>query len=580
MIQAPVAPQGKEQPLQPPSAKSSPTDESSSAGLGFRAMLALILLSSCCLYVTMAANWAKFSRAEVFFAECSREMLKHNNFVTPLYHSQPFFDKPILAYWLIVVLFKLFGTSHLTARIPSIVAALFTVALTGTAGRMLFGKRAGLLAAMALSSSFMFFSFSNLCMSDMLLVMFDCISLSLLYAGCLLNSKRTLLWFLASASMGLAFLTKGPVGIVLPALSFVVYLAATRQLLLVRPVHVLIAVVTASVVAAPWFLAAYQANGMAAITYFFIRENFQRFAGSTYDTHKPFWFMAASLFTGFAPWSAFLPVILYDSIRKWRQGLGWPRQELFLWCWVAVVTVFFSFSRGKCDYYVLPAYPGAAMLVGLYLSRWIEKSQRPALTGGWGLAVSYITVGIASCFILAKIVPGAFSQWFLMPMLLVISGALVAAAMYRQRVMQAYAIAFAGICLAGSGFALQILPAISHMQLTAFYTKSIRQSPPDTVIGVDASLSHWIDEITFQTGREPVKIDNTDALEKLLSGTRPALVIIPQNEFDKLPQQLFSQIRVAKQTTAISHALTPGYAVQRNGNLADPLPLLLVTNQR
>src|SRR5262249_18625568 len=173
--------------------------------------------------------------------------------------------------------------------------------------------------------------------------------------------RRTLLWWLASVSMGLAFLIKGPVGLVLPGLSFLLYMGITRQLSLIKPLHVLAGAATAAIVASPWFLAAYHANGAGSMQYFFVHENLERFGGQTYDSHRPIWFMFTAFLSGFAPWSVLLPLVLIGSVRKWKEGLVWPeaRRELYLWLWIAVVTLFFSLSRGKIDYYELPTYPAA-----------------------------------------------------------------------------------------------------------------------------------------------------------------------------------------------------------------------------
>jgi 4-amino-4-deoxy-L-arabinose transferase-like glycosyltransferase len=92
-------------------------------------LLCIVALAGA-MYATFAVSWVKFSRAEVFFSECAREMIAQNNLVTPLYHNQPFFDKPIWAYWLIISMFKTFGVSHWAARVPSIIASICTIALT------------------------------------------------------------------------------------------------------------------------------------------------------------------------------------------------------------------------------------------------------------------------------------------------------------------------------------------------------------------------------------------------------------------------------------------------------------------
>src|SRR5215470_17141436 len=130
--------------------------------------LLFVLTLSAILYMVLSANWPKFSRAEVFFAECAREMLRYSNLVTPLYHGKPFFDKPILTYWLIMAAFKLLGVSHVIARVPSMLAALAAIAGTAVGTALIANGAAGLLAAMAVASSFMFLSFAALCMSDML----------------------------------------------------------------------------------------------------------------------------------------------------------------------------------------------------------------------------------------------------------------------------------------------------------------------------------------------------------------------------------------------------------------------------
>ncbi len=543
--------------------------------------LSLIVLLTGVLYTTIAVCWPKFSRAEVFFAECAREMLKTSNLVTPLYHGKPFFDKPILVYWLILGTFKTIGITHLAARIPSIIAALLTITTTAVSTALIAGTLPGLLSAMLLGSAFMFFSFAALCMSDMLLTLFDATTLSFLYAGTLSQKRRFAFWWLAAASMGLAFLTKGPVGLVLPAVSFLIYLALTKQLKLIKPQHVVVGGITAGILASPWFLAAYHANGMGAMQYFFLHENLERFAGSTYDSRRPIWFMFLSLFTGFLPWSVFLPLSLIGSIKKFRAGLAAPeaRIELFLWLWVATVILFFSCSRGKIDYYALPTYPAAAALVSIYLGRWVNRQERPVITAGWGLSVCFIAAGFIAGYFLQRIVQDTTpTQWLLMPSALGLAGLLIALSMYHKQYFRSLALAFTGVCLAAIGFSLQILPSIVTMQPVLSYVSIIKNSSPDTRIGIHRTIDSWIDEVTFQTGREPVKLQDRQAMEKFLADPAPALVIVPKDKLTELPASLVARLRVIDSRPFISHSLNPGFAIKNNGKLTDNVPLLIVSN--
>ncbi len=544
--------------------------------------LLVIVLVAAIPYISLACNSSKFNRAEVFFAECAREMLQTANLVTPLYHGQGFFDKPILVYWMILTSFKAFGVSHLTARIPSIIFALSTITLTGVAAGRLFSPASGLLAAMSLGSAFMFMSFANLCMSDMPLVFFDCASLSLLYAALSSQKYRNICFWLASLSLGLGFLTKGPVGIVLPLISFAAYLTICRQWHLVRFQHVISSALIMAASASPWFFAAYRENGAGALVYFFIRENVQRFAGATYDTHRPLWYMIVCLFSGFAPWSIFLPFAFKDFLRKWREQSGPQNMQakVFLWLWIGTVTLFFSVSRGKIDYYVLPVYPAAAILTASYITSALARKSAAPVVLGWISACALAAAGIASIYFLQQLTGNApAQQWLLIPIALCGGGALMALALFQKLYLRAYAAMFAAICLSMNGFALQIFPVITRLQAVQSFRAAIVSSTPETRIGVYSTIENWIDEITFQTNREPLKIKNVTGANLFLASPAEALLLIPESEFQRLPLSTLLHVQVLDSKPFVAHALNPGYVFGRHGNLTEGSRLLLVSNR-
>jgi 4-amino-4-deoxy-L-arabinose transferase-like glycosyltransferase len=549
-------------------------------------------------YCSLAVYWPKFSRAEVFFAECAREMLVTQNFVTPLYHKQPFFDKPILVYWLIIAMFKVFGITHLAARVPSIVAALGTIAVTCGAGAALFSRRAGIFAGSMLATSFLFLSFAALCMSDMLLVFFDTLTLTLMYLGMRSEKRRDLLWVLSALSMGLAFLTKGPVGIVLPVLAMITFLGLTKWLKMVKPKHVIYALLIIALVASPWFIAAYFSNGSNAIMYFFLHENLQRFAGSTYDAGKPFWYTIGSLFYGFAPWSVFLPFAFLGFIHSYRnngtnteaaapsKGKGRSKQaapqtfaptplegSLFLWVWLVIAVGFFCFSRGKCDYYTLPAYPAAAILAGSYLdSKWQSLIVKAILMI---FAVAFLIVGGASGIVLHSMTVGTQGLWWLIPSALVVAGFVALYLSFANRPGACYALSATSICLVIILSALQIMPTVSSKVPIDKYAKLIANGASDTKIGVDKSLHSWVDEITFQTGRHPVVLNSNQEIQQFLGSTANSIILVPKNLLGAVPDSVRSTVKILSEDTVITHSLTPGFAIERLGKLTDPIPVVL-----
>ncbi len=507
-------------------------------------------------YVSLSFFWSKFSRAEVFFAECAREMLVTGNFITPLYHNQPFFDKPIFVYWLIIAMFKTLGVTHFAARVPSIFASITTIFCTAIAGSFLFGRRTGLTAAAMLASAFMYLSFSSLCMSDSFLILFDALSLIFIFAGMRFAKNRNLYWWLAAVSMGFGFLTKGPVGLVLPAASSLIYMGMTNKLHLVRASHIIWALVSITIIASPWFYAAYLANGQEALVHFFIQENIQRFAGTTYDVHKPFWYTIVSFFLGFAPWSILLPPALFCFYKNLREASikltgavkvsddlhyenSKPKAslsfkllsylplelsaELFLWTWVFVAVGFFCFSRGKCDYYTLPAYPAAAILAAQYVSSYLKRLLLPS-------QLLALAIGISTII-----------------------------------------------------FTAFVLPKINQLVPVNRYAAVIKNGPENLRVGIDNSLSSWADEILFQSGKDPQCL-NEQQMSDFVVQREPFLLLMPKNKYDLLLQKLSS--RKTKEWQVLScdqvatHSLTPGYLISRGGNIADSEPLVLATNVR
>lgn len=620
----------------------------------FGTQVAAITIAAAVLYASVSFGWPKFSRAEVFFAECAREMIASSNYVTPLYHGQAFFDKPILVYWFIIGCFKSFGISHFAARIPSIIASAATVAASAYAGRALFGQRAGLLAAMALATSFMYLSFSALCMSDSMLVLVDSITLILMYAGYrasdsstdntavtnLENSNqsaspstagegqsttwtRSKLWFLAAASMGLGFLTKGPVAVVLPAVFFFAYLVAEKKLSLVKPKHIALGTLALCLIASPWFFLAYNANGMEAITYFFIRENLQRFSGATYDTHRPIYFMLVSLIGGFLPWSIFLPPILYLSIkqflsdRKAKLSNEKTQAQVYLWLWVAVVVGFFSVSRGKIDYYALPAFPACAVLTGYYLSKWIEG--RNKLAGGAValLNVALIVAGAGIGLFLNVLPYPASVPPFVVGLAPIAAGVLGLFNLYRDRMFAATATVFSGVVISGSLFATVAMPVMTQMQPALSYADRIKIAERDKPIspassnsaddkqtkkgvftfdhntigqnvigdensvgiGMYAGLEHWIDEVTFRTGREPVKVGNATELGAFQSAPGSHWLMIKNTDFDAMPEDVRARWIVVERKGFIPKSLNPGYIFKHKGDLTGGSELILARSK-
>src|SRR5579875_3360109 len=190
------------------------------AGSGRRTALTLLLLAAMTLpFFYRLGAWPLFDPDEGRNAEVAREMAASGQWAVPRFDGQPYLDKPVLLFWAVAAVFRLRGVGEASARLPSALAAVATTALTLASARLLLGPAQGLLAASIVATSPLVLAFARLVIFDMLLT---ALVTAALY--CLLRARlggAPARWLpAAGAAMGLATLTKGPVGIAVPLLGW------------------------------------------------------------------------------------------------------------------------------------------------------------------------------------------------------------------------------------------------------------------------------------------------------------------------------------------------------------------------
>jgi dolichol-phosphate mannosyltransferase len=300
------------------------------------------------------------------YAEIARQMWQANEFVVPLLHGQPYYDKPPLLYWLIMASYSLFDVHDWSARLVSCAAAFCTVIVTFFWGKHVVGARAAFAGALMLCLSARFVYLGRLLTTNILLCLWVVTALAAAHAALRGPSLRRGWWLLSAAACGLGILTKGPVALVLAAVPMLVYVALDPRVPQPRLSAWLGYAAAALAVAAPWYVLVL-ARDPGFGTYFFWQHNVVRFV-APFDHEEPVWFYLPSLLLGMLPWSLLL-VPLAKSLRGVAVEAGAnrpPALGFFLlasaWCFL-----FFSLAGCKRSGYILPAMPPLALALGCYL---------------------------------------------------------------------------------------------------------------------------------------------------------------------------------------------------------------------
>ena len=326
-----------------------------------------LLLLGCAALLLPGLSWGALERAEIHFMDGARSMVERGDWLVPYLRGEPFFDKPILTYWLIAASFRAFGFSAEAARLVPAAATLAVLAATVWLGTLLFDRRSALLGGVVLTTTVAFVNFGRVAMSDTLLTLWSTLAVGL---WVLVHRPAPPTWVVPAlgAVLGLGFQTKGPVALLFPGLGMLLFSWRRRRAgPALGPFGLVLGALLFGALGLGWFVAVYFRLGWEPLRWFFLRENLERFAGSTYDSGREPWFYLVTYFAQGLPWSAFLPLAAVQALAG-RDDSEEAASARWLLGWVGLCLVPLTLSRGKIDYYLLPLYPPLSLVLGRYFA--------------------------------------------------------------------------------------------------------------------------------------------------------------------------------------------------------------------
>jgi 4-amino-4-deoxy-L-arabinose transferase-like glycosyltransferase len=329
------------------------------------------------LAVYLPCLWQlSLTRPEAMYALIPREMLATGSWFTPLLNGVPYLDKPHLLYWLNLLSYKIFGVSDWAARLPTLGVTLGEVWVTYLIGRRLLGRKAAWLGGFILLSCIGFFSLHLQILTDHLITLTLMASLYFLLRWQEAPGYSWAVPFFLCLVAG--FLSKGFIGLVFPVLIGLLYAWQVGQSGLIRLYFYPRGLGLAALLLAPWFVGVELAHP-GYLQFQLVNEQILRFLGHrqppdiTSFSVAGFWvFLAIWLM----PWTFLLPGALYRFWLETRPGAAIDPRARLLVIWAAVILGFFTLSSSRIEYYVLPALPPLALILGWHLEGCLETRDR------------------------------------------------------------------------------------------------------------------------------------------------------------------------------------------------------------
>ncbi len=332
--------------------------------------LALLLITVIPLFSFGLSNHGLWTADEPRVAEIGREMALSGNWAVPTLNQEPFLEEPPLYYASLAAAFRAFGPSDVVARIPSAVFSFVGIIALYFLGSLLLGPRTGFIASVVMATCGEYFRVAHWVIVDSALTCFVILALVFFIMAYLSNGrpKRSILYGLCYVSCTLAFYVKGFIGVVIPGLAVLTFLAFDRNLREVLRMHLWLGVLIFLAMTLPWFLSLWHQGGNEYLKVFFVHNHLERFAGGSTGHSQPVYYYLVQFPTAFLPWGILTVPVFFRSLCRQNDTQGRAgKGTLLMLCWFAAGFIFLSVASTKRALYLMPLFAPASLLTAAYI---------------------------------------------------------------------------------------------------------------------------------------------------------------------------------------------------------------------
>ena len=302
-----------------------------------------------------------FDLDEGNFTQATREMLQRSDWMTPYLHGLIRTDKPIFIHWLQILSTKIWGFNEFGFRFPSAFAGLLWLYTIYRFVKQRLGEQVSIDAVLFALGSLLFTVVTKAATADAVLNLFLCISLMSIWQYFEYKNQSSLL--MCFAAIGLGFLTKGPVAIVVPlVVSFVYFVCHGHARFWLKSICNFRGWLIMLSLGLPWYIYQYYVNGTEFLSGFIIHHNIERFS-RPFEGHSGniSYYIIVLIFSTLPLTRLVLPLF------QWSKICSNKPLERFLWIWFLSVFFIFTVAQTKLPHYLLYGMTPIFILSAIHL---------------------------------------------------------------------------------------------------------------------------------------------------------------------------------------------------------------------
>ncbi len=313
------------------------------------------------------------------YAAVSRQIYESGDWIHLRIHNDPYMQKPPLLFWLGAIAFKIFGISVAAFKIPTLLVSLLGIYSVYRLGALIYGRRTGLIAAILYSASESVFLYLMDVHTDMLMtsnMIFGTWQL-LEY----LENKKAGNFILGFIGIGLAMISKGLPGIIVPVFALAGYLIYKRDFHSLFSIRWIAGIPIIALILYPALKGAYDQFGPESIRFYFWANNIDRIKGDYTAGKHDYLFYIHTLAYVFLPWSLYSFTAIINDFKRWkRSGFRSANpKDAITYSAVVLFGIIITLSSQQSPHYLLPAIPFFAIITARMLDR-ISFSNDNSLT--------------------------------------------------------------------------------------------------------------------------------------------------------------------------------------------------------
>ncbi len=300
-----------------------------------------------------------------------RQMVESGDWFNLKINGTPYLQKPHLFFWLSGLGVQLLGNTNFAFKLFPFLYGLVGLYFTYRLGKQLFSEVAGRFAAFVAGTSQIFFLYFFDMHTD--LVLQTGVVLSLWQLAAYFQTRKPLNFVLAFAGIGLAMLSKGPIGAVLPFLTVLIYLLAKRDFQQLFHPKWFLGILIVLVLISPSLLHLYKSFGLSGLKFYFISNNIGRITGEVAGSNTDYFFYLHTFLWAFLPWT---PIVLISVVKLINTRLKGIKNKEFvagLSGSVLILLLVLSIAKGKAPNYFLITIPVFSVFTGGWLADFSQR---------------------------------------------------------------------------------------------------------------------------------------------------------------------------------------------------------------